>query len=284
MRRLSLAIAATLAVACTPRQGIEDMVLNDQVVRRADIAYAAGPRQRLDVYRDVRTRRPAPVLIFFFGGRWKYGSKRDYLLLGSALARRGYVVVIPDSRLFPASLFPSWIVDAADAVRWTRTNIGRFGGDSGNIVVMGHSAGAHTVALLALDARYFRDVGLPRDAVKGYVSLAGPVDTIWTAPDVQELMGPRDGWPNTYPYTFVDGTAPPLLLLHGERDSVVTAGNSIRLAQRIRTRGGCVKLQVYPGIGHIQIALALTFPALELAPVTRDVVEFLKNPSGACVG
>ena len=137
--------------------------------------------------------------------------------------------------------------------------------------------------MLALDERFLRAAGLPRDVVRGFVSLAGPVDTTWTAPDVQELMGPSAGWPETYPYTFVDGTQPPLLLLHGERDSVVTAGNSVRLAERIRARGGCVRLRVYRGIGHIQLALALTFPALELAPVLPEITQFVKDPvTSAC--
>ena len=135
--------------------------------------------------------------------------------------------------------------------------------------------------MLALDERYLRAAGVPRGAVRGFVSMAGPVDTTWTAPDVQELMGPSDEWPATYPSSFVDGTNPPLLLLHGDADNVVTVGNSVRLAERIRSRGGCVRLATYRGIGHVKIALAIAIPSI--APILRDIAAFVRDPEGnAC--
>ena len=282
IRRLLPTALIALIAGCSPRNAVESLVLNDQVVRNADISYGADARQRLDVYRARTTRTGAPVVIFLYGGRWKYGSKRDYLLVGNTLARRGLIVVIPDARQFPAVRFPAWVDDGASAVRWTRDNIARFGGDSSRLVVVGHSSGAHTVAMLALDERYLQRAGLARDAVRGFASLAGPVDTTWTAPDVQEIMGPSEGWPATYPYNFIDGTAPPLLLLHGTSDHVVTVGNSVRLAERIREHGGCVRLQLYEGIGHVQIALALALPVLALAPALHDVLEFVQDPQSAC--
>ncbi|MEO8337062.1 MAG: alpha/beta hydrolase [bacterium] len=283
-RRLLRVVATTLVVVtggCSPRQGLEQLVLYDRVVRSADNDYGTNARQRLDVYRERRTRSSAPVVVFLYGGRWKYGSKRDYLLVGNALARRGLVVVIPDYRLFPEVRFPAWVEDGAQAVRWTRDNVARYGGDPRNIIVVGHSAGAHTAAMLALDEHFLRDVGLPRDAVRGFVSLAGPVDTIWTDPDVQELMGPRESWPASYPYNFIDGNEPPLLLLQGAADDVVSAGNAARLAARISAMGGCARSIVYPRVGHVEIAFALTFPSLDAAPVARDVGAFVRDPVSA---
>ena len=281
MRNLrQLAVVGMVAVCgCSPRQGIERLVLYDRVARTADIAYGADARQQLDVYVERRTRASAPVVVFIYAGRWKYGSKRDYLLVGNALARRGLVVVIPDYRLFPAERFPAWVDDGASAIRWTRDNIARYGGDPQNIIVVGHSAGAHTAAMFALDEHFLRDAGLSPNAVRGYVSLAGPVDTTWTAPDVQEIMGPRDSWPSSYPYNFIDGTEPPLLLLHGDADDVVTVGNSTRLADRIIARGGCARSIVYPRVGHVGIALALAFPSFGTAAVVRDVGAFVRDPA-----
>jgi acetyl esterase/lipase len=283
-RFATLAIVAAIACGCTPRHGVENLVLYDRVVRSADIPYGTDARQRLDVYHERRAGTSAPVVVFIYAGRWKYGSKRDYLLIGNTLARRGWIVVIPDYRLFPAVRFPAWVDDGASAVRWTRDNIARFGGDASNIVVIGHSAGAHTVAMLALDEHFLRDAGVPASAVRGFVSLAGPVDTTWTAPDVQELMGPREGWAASYPYNFIDGNEQPLLLLHGASDDVVSVGNSLRLADRIHARGGCARATVYPRIGHIEIAVALAFPSLDLAPVMRDVSAFVHDPAGFACG
>ena len=267
-----------LLAGCTPRQGAESLVLNSTVTRTADIPYGDDARQRLDVYRLRSARATAPVVVFIYGGRWKYGSKRDYLLMGNALARQGWIVIIPDYRLFRAVKFPAWVEDGARAVQWTRDNVSRFGGDASRVIVMGHSAGAHTVAMLALDSMFLHNVGVPRNAVSGYISIAGPNDTTWTAPDVQELMGPSSGWPQTYPYNFVDGKAQPMLLLHGLADEVVSSGNSERLYARIRASGGCASLIEYRGIGHVQIALALVMPWLHSASVLKDVSRFIGHP------
>jgi fermentation-respiration switch protein FrsA (DUF1100 family) len=83
----------------------------------------------------------------------------------------------------------------------------------------------------------------------------------------------------------VDGTEQPLLLLHGARDGVVGAGNSARLAERIRARGGCVRLRVYRETGHVGIVLGLGLPALGPAPVLRELQAFVGDPPGhACPG
>lgn len=272
------------ACGCAPRQGLENAVLYDRVRLVAGVPFGMEARQRLDVYHLRRTPHAAPVVVFIYPGRWKYGSRRDYLLVGNALARLGWVVVVPDYRLYPAVRYPAWVDDGAAAVRWARDSIARFGGDPSRIIVVGHSAGAHTVAMLALDEHFLRDAGVPRGAVRGFISLAGPVDTTWTDADVQDLMGPPERWPSTFAYNFIDGSEAPLLLLHGAGDRVVSAENSTRLAQRISARGGCARSIVYPGIGHVQIALALAFPSLGLGPVQRDVRDFVGDPAAYTCG
>lgn len=275
----SLLLLASL-VACTPRHAAERAVLYDRVVRVADLPFGRHDRQKLDVYHERRVPRAAPVVVFIYPGRWKYGSRRDYLLIGNALARRGWVVVIPDYRLYPDVRYPAWVNDGAAAVRWTRDSIARFGGDPSRIIVIGHSAGAHTVTMLALDEHFLRDAGVPASAVRGFVSIAGPVETVWTDPDVQDLMGPSEGWAATYPKTFIGGDEPPLLLLHGAGDDVVSASNSTRLAQRILASGGCARAIVYPRIGHVKIALDLAVSPR--SAVMRDVIAFINDPGALC--
>jgi acetyl esterase/lipase len=278
-----LALMLLLAAGCSPRRVGEALLLGSHFVRTQDVAYGTGPRQQLDVYRPRTAAQPLPVVVFLYGGRWQAGTKDEYRLLGDAFTRHGIVVVVPEYRLYPQVRFPEWVLDAAQAVRWARENAARFGGDPGNIVVVGHSAGGHTAALLALDERYLRNAGVPAGSVRGFVSLAGPVDTTWTAPDVQALMGPREGWPATYAATHVDGREPPLLLLHGAKDETVSPENSTGLAARIRERGGCARSIVYRGLGHVEIVVALAVPRLRSAPVLDDVVEFVRAPrASAC--
>lgn len=272
-----------LAAGCSPLRVAEDLLLRDHFIRAENLSYGEGARDQLDVYLDDFVPELAPVVVYLYGGRWQDGSKDQYRLLGDALTRHGLVLVVPDYRLYPEVEFPGWVEDAARAVRWTEENIQRFGGDPRRIWVIGHSSGGHTAALLALDERYLRDAGVSTGAVRGFVSLAGPVDTVWTDEDVQALMGPREGWPATYPAMHIDGTEQPILLLHGSDDETVSPSNSVRLAERIQDQGGCARSLVYPGIGHVRIAVALLLPRLGGPPVLDDVLEFMRQAeAGTC--
>lgn len=62
--------------------------------------YGPGPRRSLDIYRPNNASK-APVVVFFYGGSWQSGNKASYAFVGRALARRGYIVIIPDYRVYP---------------------------------------------------------------------------------------------------------------------------------------------------------------------------------------
>lgn len=249
---------------------------------RHGIVYGDSARQQLDVYRPRKLAAPAPVVVFLYGGRWQQGERDEYRLVGTALTRRGFVVVVPDYRLYPAVKFPRWVEDAALAVRWTHEHIRAYGGDPEQVVVVGHSAGAHSAVLLAMDERYLRNAGVPAGTVRGFVSLAGPVDTVWTAPDVQALMGPRDLWPTTYPANYIDGNEPPLLLLHGKDDETVRTGNSVEFARRVEQAGGCARAVLYPDVGHISLMVAVAAPWLGKGAVLNEIAAFVREPRRVC--
>ena len=65
---------------------------------------------------------PAKVVIFFYGGSWRNGSKTDYRFVAQALTSRGFIVVLPDYRVYPQVIFPAFVEDGALAVRWVRDN------------------------------------------------------------------------------------------------------------------------------------------------------------------
>ena len=140
------------------------------------VAYAGRPRHTLDICRPVDAVA-APVVVFFYGGGWRRGNKRLYRYVAKALARRGYVAVVPDYRIYPEARYPDFIEDAALAVRWVKDNAARFGGDPDTIFLQGHSAGAHIAAMLAIDGRWLHQVGLaPGRDIVGLIGIAGPYD------------------------------------------------------------------------------------------------------------
>ncbi len=274
-------LTVLLAAPGCALQGAAEALLPEADVRHAqDLAYGPAERQPLDVYRPRRGAE-RPVVVFLHGGRWQYGSKAQYQLLGRTLAQHSVVTVVPNYRLYPSATFPAWVDDAAAAIRWTYDHVHRFGGDATQLYVVGHSAGAHTATLLALDDQYLRKAGVPPGVVQGVVSMAGPVDVEWTAPDIQTLMGPQENWAATYPAEQVDGIGIPLLLLHGTADETVAVGNATRLASHIRDAGGCAEAVRYPGVGHLRIVLGLHLPWLLGGMVLHDVLSFIDAPT-AC--
>jgi dipeptidyl aminopeptidase/acylaminoacyl peptidase len=80
--------------------------------------------------------------------------------------------------------------------------------------------------------------------------------------------------PKIEPITFVDGKEPPMLLVQGLRDKIVSPSNAVNLAARIRTSGGEVVYITYPKRGHAAVVLALVWPYQWLAPVLTDVTDY----------
>jgi len=281
--RLALALIVGLPIAgCGPAALLNALVPDDGYRVERDLAYGDAARQRLDLYLPDEAVAPAPVVVFFHGGRWEAGSKADYRFVGEALAARGFVVVIPDYRLYPEVRFPTFVEDGAAAVAWVRRNIGRFGGEPWQIHLMGHSAGAHIAALLALDRRYLATAGVEPGTLESFVGLAGPYDFLPLTDATLKRIFAADDLAATQPITFAEGSAPRALLLHGEDDRTVLPRNSQHLAAALEAAGGRAQLRLYPDLDHVALVAALAAPLRWLAPVLDDVTAFLRaTPSPA---
>jgi acetyl esterase/lipase len=255
--------------------GSERRLLPHRIAVTRDIAYGAGERHTLDVFRP-RSATAAPVVVFFYGGGWRSGSRGMYRYVGKALARRGYVAVVPDYRIYPPALYPDFLDDGAQAVRWVKDNASRFGGDPDKIFLMGHSAGAHIAAMLAVDATWLGKAGLaPGRDVAGLIGIAGPYDFLPLQDEELIVIFGGANRPETQPIAYVAPGAPPALLLTGAKDDVVGAGNSTRLAERLRDAGNDATAVVYPRVGHYIIVAALAPVLRFLVPVLRDADVFI---------
>ena len=233
--------------------------------------------QALDVWAPAEaSERPRPVVIFWHGGGWVKGDRAGYAFAGRALAREGFVVVIPDYRKVPQVRFPAFIEDGAEAVRWTRDNVRRYGGDPERIAFAGHSAGAHTAALLALDPRWLCAQNVDPAIVKAAVGLSGPYD--FYPFDKKRSIDAMAAWPqprDTQPIAFARRDAPPLLLATSEADTVVRPRNANNLAARLRELSAPVTLKNYGELSHEEVVMAFSRPFRGKGPVLRDTVAFL---------
>ncbi|RUT35171.1 alpha/beta hydrolase [Arsenicitalea aurantiaca] len=256
------------------------------VVKIGDgIAYADGPRKRLDVYTPQNPSGSAPVVMFIYGGAWRSGAREDYTFVGHALAAAGFVVVIPDYRVYPEVTYPGFLEDNAQALRWVEDNVARFGGDPQRVFLAGHSAGAYNAVMLSLDHSFQREYGvtIPIRAVAG---ISGPYNFYpFEYNEVRQTFGSAPNPEGTQPVNLVTSAAPPMLLVTGTHDPIVRMQNTEVMAERLRAQGIWVTERYYEGFGHMEPVMAMGQLLRFRMPVLQDVVEFFTRfgafPSGA---
>jgi len=103
-----------------------------------------------------------PVMVWFHGGAFSFGSANNARLQGSRLARRGGVVVVTVNQRLNifghldlsaygdqyAQSGNAGALDMVAALEWVRDNIAAFGGDAGNVTIFGESGGGAKVCTL----------------------------------------------------------------------------------------------------------------------------------------
>ncbi len=233
--------------------------------RRSEFAYGSEPLQTLDFWSAGESN--VPLIIFVHGGGWKNGDKRNATGQYKAphYTGRGYAFASINYRLLPNAPVEQQAADVARAIAYLRGNAARLGINRDQIVLMGHSAGAHLSALVATDPQYLRAFGLPVDVLRGVIPLDGACydvpaqmadgpkmmqdtyrDAFGTDPARQRALSPtlHASSPNT----------PSFLILHVERDD--GARQSAGLASALRKGGTSVQLQGLVGKGlkgHMEI-------------------------------
>jgi acetyl esterase/lipase len=278
--RLLLATLGAIALAgCSATTILNALVPARQLDIRNDVAYGGLPRQKLDVY-SPRTAAagPRPLVVFFYGGSWQMGERGQYLFAAEAITAMGAVAVVPDYRVYPEVLFPAFLDDAAMAVAWARRHARDWGADPDHVFLMGHSAGAHIAAMLALDPQYLARAGDDARRIAGVVGLAGPYDFLpLTSENLKRIFAPEATIARTQPINFATAGAPPMLLATGDDDTTVNPRNTARLAAKLKSLGVPVTEIRYQGLDHYTLVGYLAAPLRGRAPVFSDVAQFLRE-------
>lgn len=253
------------------------------------LAYGPDRMQALDYWPG--TRADAPLVVFVHGGGWKWGDKR--MMDGSAKLEHwralGYAVASVNYRLVPDARVEDQAADLATALAFLKQRAAQLGFDATRIALVGHSAGAHLVALVGTDPTYLRRAGLSLADIAGVVALDG------AAYDVAEQMdeGPRV-MQGTYRQAFgtdparqaqlspVHHAAAPnvaaFLILHVQREDGIRQSQA--LAEALRGGGSRVTIHGLAGEGlrgHAQINRELGDPDY---PATAIVDAFLAQVLG----
>jgi acetyl esterase/lipase len=258
--------------------------------RYASISYGDQPLQSLDVYAPSGAV-DRPIVVFWHGGVWQegIGSKEQYRFVGAALANSGYVAVLPDYRLWPKARFPQFIDDGALAVKWARDHARELGGDPQSIFLMGHSAGGHLAATVALDPRYLEKAGVDSKSIRGWIAISTPYELKWIIPWMYLMFNAHD--PTEWrPISLVSDRAPPALLVHGLEDPAIHPREVLHMEAKLRAAHVPVECRIYDA-GHIATILSFSpvfrFEASTLADVQRFIDRTLhpkpnSSPSDAC--
>ena len=273
-------LAALLVSGCSPADVLNFLAWRQGLEIAHSVPYGEGARRTLDVYHP-RNAAAAPVVVFFYGGSWQTGSKKIYRFVAAALARRGYVVVVPDYRVYPEVRYPDFLDDGAHAVRWAKQNAAHYGGDPDKLFLMGHSAGAYIAAMLALDSRWLNAVALEPDRdIAALIGISGPYDFLPLRDGtLKAIFGGND--PATQPTSHVSPGAPPALLLTGAKDGIVNPNNTAELAARLHAAGDSATVLSYAWVGHLSIIGAFALPLRFLAPALHDVDAFIAKTVNA---
>lgn len=234
-----------------------------------DVEYAEVPGFRpleLDLYLPDPGARaspgPVPVVVHVHGGGWRRGSRRHPLPATGdgfypGLAAAGLAVAAIDYRLSGEARYPAAVDDVRAAVAWVRAALPGYGITPGPVVLWGDSAGGHLALLAALSGTAVTgrvDGVVAWFPVTDLTTVGRPDDDDPQMREALFLGAPPSQVPElaraASPLTHVHAGAPPILLLHGDSDTLVPADQSIRFARALQDAGGTVSLVLVPGASH----------------------------------
>lgn len=260
------AIASLLGLAgcTTPREAAR--------VERNVVYGQAGRKQLvMDLYFPATNTAPWPVVVNLHGGAWTAGIKSvgTSWLAAPELLRRGYVFASIYYRLAPHHKFPAPLEDAKCAVRFLRAHAAEYNLDPNRIVAMGSSAGGHLAALLGTtDASAGFDTGggwtNESSRVQAVVDMFGHADLAYAVERkegvrllAKAVFGTRSDTNilrRFSPVSYVTPDDPPMLLIHGEHDSLVPLKQSELMKAELEREGVPAELIVVKHAGHCLFA------------------------------
>lgn len=232
-------------------------------------AVVGGHELKLDLFLPRKVERP-PLVVFIHGGGWRNNSYKKCLT--PWLTDHGFAVASISYRLTDKAVFPAQIHDCKGAIRWLRAHAEKYGYDATRIGVAGTSAGGHLALLLGVtngNRELEGQVGGHLDQssrVDAIVDYYGPSDFILRsqnqpqkteppgAPVRALLGGPvRERMKRARlasPAFHVSTDDPPLLIIHGEKDTTVKLDQSERMLAEYRQRELSAELVIVPSAGH----------------------------------
>ncbi|KAI4881521.1 hypothetical protein NFI96_033563, partial [Prochilodus magdalenae] len=258
---------------------------------------------KLDLYHspsmDQLDSRLIPVVVFVYGGAWGSGERSTYCLLALQMAKElNASVVCPDYSIYPKGNVLNMVQDICDSLIWVRENGHSFNLDKDNIVLIGHSAGAHLCALAALflvegvgelsiEESQQREIA---NSIKGIIGrgitllflLESCLSGVYNIMDhyqhekmraVEYVSSMHKAMEGVENFDYYSPTVllprlnkkqlkrvPPVGLLHGTSDIIVPVESSVKFSEVLTSLAVTVSLYLLPKMDHTKIVTDLMAP------------------------
>ncbi|NJB71361.1 acetyl esterase/lipase [Saonia flava] len=267
----------------------------ERTVLHGNVNYNNDTLQKhmLDIYLPPNINGKVPVVVFVHGGGWLVNDK--YADIGymkktvAEIVSKGYALVSIDYRFATQAVFPAQIQDCNRAVSFLIDNAEKYNLDVDRIAVMGFSAGGHLASLMGLSKNngvpnFFMNGSTESFNFKAVVDFYGPAELI-LFPGANDAKSPEAlliGAPPLHrpdlakiasPVTYVDENDPPFLIIHGEKDDLVSPRQSLLLSSWLTVHGVENELIVVKDAPHFG-------EMFDVADIRDKVIYFLQKHLG----
>ena len=269
MKKSLSACLLLLALSCAWAQ------TNVEFKRTEDVIYGRkfGTALTLDVFQP----RPANGvgIVLMVSGGWFSSHEAISTDFLRPLLKRGYTVFAAVHGSQPKFVVTEIVPDIHRAVRFIRHNAARYGVDPNRLGITGASAGGHLSLTMATqdhpgDADAKDPVDRESSAVQCVACFFPPTDFLnYSRPgedavgvgvlkSFKDAFGPRADTPEERqklgreisPIYFVHSNMPPILIIHGDADTLVPICQAQTFVKRCQAVGSNAKLVVREGKGH----------------------------------
>ncbi|ASS93817.1 alpha/beta hydrolase [Peribacillus simplex] len=284
-----LAVATPLTSAADNKAKMLEVSIKEPSVNLvSDVVYSQQPiygYSNVPLEMDIlqpEGKKPLPAVVFVPGGGFMSANNDKSVQQRMSISEAGYVVASIEYRVTPQSTFPSPLEDVKAAIRYLRANAEKFNIDPENIVVMGSSAGGYLAAFAGTTnglAEFDKGENLDQSSdVKAVIDLYGLSDLTRVgygfSEEVQALhkssSAPEGMWVNgpsvmspggsifdnlekaakANPITYITKDAPPFLIMHGDKDALVSPNQTEILHENLINKGVDSTYYVVKGAGH----------------------------------
>jgi len=244
----------------------------------------------LDIYVPPNAKGKLPLVVFIHGGGWlsndKYADMGYMKKTVAEIISSGFALASIDYRFSTQAVFPAQIQDCNRAVSFLYDNADKYGFDINRFVLMGFSAGGHLASLIGLSENndiesFFMPGTSSSFSFKAVVDFYGPAELILfpcandeKSPEALLIGAAPLARPDlaraASPITYVDKNDPPFLIIHGEKDELVSTKHSQLLSSWLSVAGVENKLVIVKNAPHFG-------EMFDSDEVRNKVIAFLNN-------